>query len=126
MFKKLFGKNKVIAVLGGKKVEVKSLPVGFYTGFLPRLEQLPAVIVKLALAKDGDDATASVFAAMEVCENEFYLVLSELTGLDREFLINKVAPNEIIHYLQMLAEVNEFAIIVEKLKRMLNLKEIAS
>lgn len=109
-----------LAILGKYKASIFKLTPKQYKSLFGTIETLPNLIMTVARAPQ-EDKVAYVLSALEVGMDEIVSVVSELTGIDREYLNEEVGFDEIIDYLVKMVEVNRIENVVKNVKSLLRM-----
>jgi hypothetical protein len=100
--------------MAGLEVVVKKLPIARYIQIIERLEALPSVAVN-AVTGDVSNIGALVVAAIRVGSDEFFDIVSLASGLDKDTLLNEVALDELVEFVEALIEVNRLQMVAGKI-----------
>lgn len=102
--------------MGGMKVAVTKLPVGRWIDIIEKLETIPSIALSAASAQSGvDDVAKLILAAISLAKDEFFDIVSTASGLDKQTILDDVALDELIEYVEALIEINRVQWIVGKI-----------
>ncbi len=109
------------AYIGGQKVEVKKLPVVKYQQIFGALNQLPGIIFSAMTESNKKNIGAIMIAAVDVCFDEVVEILAIASGLDKAYIKENAALDEMVDYVYKLIQKNNFPETLKKLKAAGNL-----
>lgn len=102
--------------MGGMKVAVTKLPVGRWIDIVEKLDNLPSIALSAASTQSGiDDVAKLMLAAISLAKDEFFDIVSTASGLDKETILNEVALDELVEYVEALIEINRVQWVVGKI-----------
>jgi phosphatidylglycerophosphatase A len=111
----LFRKNdNDFVYIGGKKVEVRKLTVKEWRQVFGALNQLPGVLFS-ALTYGQKEMSALILAAVEICFDEVVSILAIASKLDKAYLEDNAALDEIVDYIEKLVAKNNLQETLKKL-----------
>lgn len=105
-----------LVTMGGMQVAVTKLPVGRWIVIVEKLDNLPSLALSAASKQSGlDDVAKLMLAAISLAKDEFFDIVSTASGLDKETILNEVALDELVEYVEALIEVNRVQWVVGKI-----------
>jgi hypothetical protein len=109
--------------LGEKKVQIEKITPAMYKKIFGVVGSLPSLILTVAQAPK-EQAMEYLLNAAEIGMEDIVAVTSELTGIDRDYLMNKSGLDEIVEYFSRMVEHNNLEKLAKNVKSLLpNLNE---
>jgi hypothetical protein len=117
--KKFARENEVM--LGDKKVTIPKLTPKKWKELFAVVENLPNLIIKVAMAP-REDFAAYVLSAIDLAIDEMVDITAVLTGIDRQYLADNATVPQIIEFFTRTAEYNDLSRAVKNVVSLLPLK----
>lgn len=121
MLKRVFIREDEV-MLGEKKVKIEKITPKKWKELFGVIDTLPSLIIKVLTAPQ-ENFVAYLLSAIEIGLDEIIEVVSVLTGIDRDYLHDKVGVDEIIEYFARMAEYNNLERVLKNVKSLLPLKK---
>lgn len=121
MLKRVFMREDEV-MLGEKKVKIEKITPKKWKELFGVIDTLPSLIIKVLTAPQ-ENFVAYLLSAIEIGLDEIIEVVSVLTGIDRDYLHDKVGVDEIIEYFARMAEYNNLERVLKNVKSLLPLKK---
>ncbi|KEO81490.1 hypothetical protein [Tumebacillus flagellatus] len=99
----------------GREIVVQSLPIERYLQILPRLDNIPALIMQHGNFRS--QPVEFITAALDVAKEEIIQIIEVASGLNRKWIVKNVSLAELVRFIQAVYEVNEFEFIVGEIKK---------
>lgn len=113
-------KNRGRITIGDKSVKVKKITIAQWKELFSVVDSLPSLIIDV-VTSPKEERTAYLVVAAHHSLDDLAEVISVLTGLDRDYIVNNAALDEILEYFTMMAKVNNFEEIAKNIKSVLDL-----
>ncbi|MGM0904268.1 MAG: hypothetical protein ACQEXB_24590 [Bacillota bacterium] len=126
MFNRL--KTKICALnehemyLGDKRVRIEKLTIAKWRQLFETVDKLPGLIVQVITAPQ-DDYYAYVLSALDIAFEEIAQVVSVLSGVSVDYIIEHVGIDELIEYLARTVKRNRLDDVVKNAKSLLPTKQ---
>jgi hypothetical protein len=104
--------------LGEKTVKIEKITPRQYKELFGLIGSIPNLIISVLQAPEGEYETY-LLTALEVGLEDFIAVVSQLTGIDEEYLLDKAGLDELAEYLAKMAEYNNLAQTLKNVKSLL-------
>lgn len=106
-------------MLGGRAVTVPKITIQKLKVVSSRIESLPQIIIQ-ALSKRGtDEFTPTVIVGATLVLDELVNIVAALADLESEWVEKNVGIDEMIEYIRLTAEKNDFSNIVKNFRGIL-------
>jgi hypothetical protein len=106
-------------MLGGRAVTVPKITIEKLKVVSSRIESLPQIIIQ-ALSKRGtDEFTPTVIVGVTLVLDELVNIVAALADLESEWVEKNVGIDEMIEYIRLTAEKNDFSNIVKNFRGIL-------
>ncbi|MBO1515055.1 hypothetical protein [Metabacillus bambusae] len=116
----LLGENTMY--LGEKRVEIKKLTPNLWRQLFETIDKLPGLIVQVLLAPK-EEFYSYMVSVCQIAMDEFIEIVSLLTGLEKEYIDDKVGLDEIITFLIRIIKRNNLGEVAKNLKSLLSKKD---
>lgn len=121
MLKRVFTKENEV-MLGEKKVKIEKITPRKWKELFGVIDTLPNLIIQVITAP-REDFVAYLLSAIEFGLDEVIEVVSVLTGIERDYLHDKVGVDELIEYFARMAEYNNLERVLKNVKSLLPFKK---
>jgi len=117
--------RKDTVLLGDKSATIPKLTPKKWKELFQVVENLPNLIIKVAMAPEKDFAAYAI-SALDIGLDEMLDITAVLTGINRQYLYENAGVPEIIEFFTQTAEKNDLSRAVKNVKSLLPKFEIAT
>lgn len=110
--------NNDYVFLGKKRVKVQKLTVAKWRELFSVVDKLPGLIIQVLMAPK-EDFYAYVLNALDISFEEFARVVSILSGVDEDYIIENVGIADLFEYLSKTVKLNRLDDAVKNVKSLL-------
>jgi hypothetical protein len=104
--------------LGDKRVRIEKLTIARWRQLFETVDKLPGLIIQVITAPQ-DDYYAYVLSALDIAFEEVAQVVSVLSGVDVDYIVDDVGIDELIDYLARTVKRNRLDNVVKNAKSLL-------
>jgi hypothetical protein len=104
--------------LGEKRVKIEKLTIVKWRELFETVDKLPGLIVQVLTAPKEDFYTY-VITALDLAFEEVARIVSVLSGLDEEYILNNVGVDELFEYLFRTVKRNRLEDVAKNVKSLL-------
>jgi hypothetical protein len=105
-------------MLGEQRVKIEKLTIAKWRELFAVIDKLPGLIVQI-LSAPQDDFYAYVVAGLDIAFEEVAKIVSVLTGLDEDFIIQNAGVDELFEYVSKTVKRNRLEDVAKNVKSLL-------
>ncbi|EDW22423.1 hypothetical protein FO510_05635 [Bacillus pumilus] len=105
--------------LGDKTVQIPKLTPVKWKALFEVVDRLPHLFITVLSTSGQDDFASTLVAAAKLAMDEVAKIVSVLSGLDEDYILENVGTDEIIDFLIAVVEKNRLQSVAKNLKSLL-------
>ena len=105
-------------MLGEQRVKIEKLTIAKWRELFAVIDKLPGLIVQI-LSAPQEDFYAYVVTGLDIAVEELAQIVSVLTGLEMDYIVNNVGVDELFEYMSKTVKRNRLEDVVKNVKSLL-------